>query len=255
MELIFLSATAFLAGLVDAAVGGGGLIQLPALFLLLPQPLAASIPAVFGTNKVSSICGTSMAVAQYAFRIHIPWRSMLPAAAAALVFSALGARSVVLIDPALFKPLIVILLCGVALFVWRGKSLGDFHRPSLPPNREVAWAGVIGAAIGFYDGIFGPGTGSFLIFLFVTVLGFDFLHASASAKVINFATNLAAVAYFAWGGWVYWEYALPMGLCNILGAMVGARLAILKGNRFLRHFYLAIVTLLILRLGFSLLNQ
>jgi len=250
----YLCAFAFLAGFVDSVVGGGGLIQLPALFLCLPPSLAGSIPAVLGTNKMSSICGTGMAVVQYARRIPIPWRSILPAAAAAFASSLLGARAVTRVRPDLLRPLVLGLLVAVALYTFWNKNLGARHAPRLAARRELLWGIAIGLAIGFYDGFFGPGTGSFLIFAFIGWFGFDFLSASAAAKVVNFATNLSAVGYFAATGNVLWRYALPMAACHVLGSLVGTRLALLRGNRFIRALFLVMATALILRLGWDLLE-
>jgi uncharacterized protein len=253
VELFSLCAFAFLAGLVDSVVGGGGLIQLPALFLFLPQDLAASIPAVFGTNKMSSICGTSVAAWQYARRVKIHWASIVPAGLAAFIFSFLGARTVTLIQSGVLRPIILILLIAVAFHTYRRKDLGSVHAPHFTGHHERLAGLVVGSGIGFYDGFFGPGTGSFLIFIFVGLFGFDFLAASASSKVINVATNLSAVLYFGFTGNILYEYALPMGACNILGALVGTRLAILKGNRFVRIFFLVIVAAIILRFGYDVL--
>jgi len=255
VDLFWLSLFAFLAGFIDAVVGGGGLIQLPALFVFLPANLAASVPLVFGTNKLSSLCGTSMALLQYARRVKIPWRSILPAGIAAFAFSALGARIVQLVHSDFLKPLVLVLLTGVAIYTYRQKTLGHLHAPKFLANHERGFAVVVGVAIGFYDGFFGPGTGSFLIFIFIGLFGFDFLTASASAKAINFATNLAAVIVLAANGCVLYEYALPMGLCNVVGALLGARLAILKGNRFVRVLFLALVVIMIARYGYETLRE
>lgn len=248
----YLCAFAFLAGFVDSIVGGGGLIQLPAMLILLPAGVAGNIPLVFGTNKLAAMCGTSVAAAQYARRVSIRWRTILPAASAAFVFSFLGAKVVSLVRPEFLKPMVLGMLVLVAVYTWWKKDLGSIHRPRWADSREL-WAGVAaGAVIGFYDGFFGPGTGSFLIFLFIGVFGFDFLSASASAKLINVATNLSAMLYFAWSGNILYAVALPMGCCNIAGAFLGSRLAILKGNSFVRVFFLAIVSGLIVRLAWDL---
>ncbi len=252
MELASLCGFAALAGFVDAIVGGGGLIQLPALLLLLPPSLAVNLPAVFGTNKMSSVCGSGMAVWQYSRALPLRWGALLPAAAAAFALSFLGARTVALIRPEILRPLILVMLAAVAAWTFWKKDLGKLHSPKLAPDRERLCAVLVGTVIGFYDGFFGPGTGSFLIFAFIGLLGFDFLNASASAKVINLATNLGALACFISAGQIYWEYALPMGACNLLGAFAGARLAMLKGNRFVRGIFLAIVSVLLARLGWDL---
>ncbi len=249
MEIYYLCLFAFLAGFVDAVVGGGGLIQLPALLLLLPSAPADSLAAVLGTNKLSSICGTGTAVVQYARRVPINWRSILPAGVAAFLFSFLGARTVSSINPQVLKPLILFLLIAVAAYTCWKKDLGHLHAPQFTMHRERRFGILVGMAIGFYDGFFGPGTGSFLIFIFIGLFGFDFLTASASAKVINFATNLSAVIYFAATGNILYQFALPMGLCNLLGSLAGSRLAILKGNAFVRVFFLIVVAAMILRFG------
>ena len=247
MELVWLCCIAFVAGCIDAIVGGGGLIQLPALFGFLPKELAASVPVVFGTNKLSSLCGTSMAAAQYARRVRIPWGSILPAAVAAFLFSALGVHVLERTPSDFLKPLTLALLVVVAIFTYSRKNFGHLHAPTFLAKHERTWAVVVGVVIGFYDGFFGPGTGSFLIFIFIGLFGFDFLAASASAKVINFATNVAAIIAFATQGHVHYRYALPMGACNVAGALLGTRLAILKGNRFVRIIFLAVVISMIVR--------
>jgi uncharacterized membrane protein YfcA len=250
MPLLLLCAFSFFAGLIDAIVGGGGLVQLPALLILLP---GQAIPTLFGTNKMASAAGTTMATAQYARRVKLDWHIIGPAAGTAFVFSALGSKMVTLINPALLRPVILALLILVAVYVFVLKDLGLVHAPRHPRHKARWMAILTGAAIGFYDGFFGPGTGSFLIIIFVGVFGFDFLFASASAKVINLATNLASVIFFAATGHILYEVALPMAACNILGAMAGTRLAILKGSRFVRVFFLVVVLALIAKLAWDLL--
>jgi len=251
VDSAFLCCFAFLAGFIDAVVGGGGLIQTPALLLFLPPQLSASIPLVFGTNKLASLCGTSVATIQYARHIQIPWRSIGPAAFIAFLFSFLGAHAVALIRNSHLRPVILILLTAVAIYTFWKKDLGQLHAPRLSPQRERLAGLLMGAGLGFYDGFFGPGTGSFLILILIGGFGFDFLIASASAKTINLMTNLAAVLYFASHGHVAYQYALPMGASNMLGSAVGSRLAILKGNRFVRGFFLIVVSMMILRLAWD----
>jgi uncharacterized membrane protein YfcA len=251
VETVYLCILAFLAGLVDSVVGGGGLIQLPALLVFLPPTAANSLAQVFGTNKMSSICGTTTAVIQYSRRVKIKWSAVLPASAAAFVFSFLGAHVVASIRPEMLKPLVLVLLVIVGVYTYSRKDLGKLHAPLLTAQRERIFGVLVGIGIGFYDGFFGPGTGSFLIFIFIGLFGFDFLAASASAKVINLATNLSAVGYFAATHQIHYHYAVPMGLCNVLGSLTGTRLAILKGNAFVRGFFLVVVGVLILRFGWE----
>jgi uncharacterized protein len=251
MELLWLCLFAFVAGLVDAIVGGGGLVQLPALFIFLPRELASSIPLVFGTNKLSSLCGTSVAVVQYSRRVKIPWQSIFPATFTAFLFSALGVSVLTRVPNDFLKPLTLALLVGVAVYTYWNKNLGHLHAPRFMASHEQMFAVVVGVVIGFYDGFFGPGTGSFLIFIFIGWFGFDFLTASASAKAINFATNLAAVIVFAARGDVLYHYALPMGACNVAGALLGTRLALLQGNRFVRAVFLCVVGAMIARYAYE----
>ena len=250
--MILLIFSAFLAGFVDAVVGGGGLIQLPALFVFLPAAAAADIPSVFGINKFSSICGTSIATMQYARKVKLPWRVLLPAASGAFISSFLGARAVSYLNPEFIRPVSLVLLILVAIYTYTRKNFGQMRSLKLSAAAQFWAAIVIGGVIGFYDGFFGPGTGSFLIFAFIGVFGFDFLLASASAKVVNLATNLAAVGWFASIGKIIFAYAIPMAVANIAGAAIGARLAILKGNEFVRKFFLGIVVVLITRFAYEI---
>lgn len=247
-EMTLLCGFSFFAGLIDSVAGGGGLIQLPALFIIFPHIPIASL---FGTNKLSSIAGTSIASLQYAMHVDISWKATLPATAAALVFSFLGARTVSMLNPAVMRPVILFLLVAIAIYTFVKKDFGSVHIPKLGRVMQFSLSISTGAAIGFYDGFFGPGTGSFLIFVFISIFGFSFLAASASSKVINFATNLSAVAYFMFTDNVIYRLAIPMAVCNILGSLVGTRLAILKGSRFVRVFFLIVVSALIAKLAYD----
>jgi uncharacterized membrane protein YfcA len=233
-----------LAGFIDAVVGGGGLIQIPALFNALPQELPATL---FGTNKFSSVFGTSSAAWRYARRVEMPWRTTLPAALAAFACSYLGAMAVAWLPPALLRPLILLLLIGAAVHTFWRSDFGALHRPLHSGRREFAYALLLGGAIGFYDGFFGPGTGSFLIFLFIRFFGFDFLHASAAAKVVNVATNLAALAFFLPHGHFLPALAVVMALCNVLGSFLGTHLALRHGSRFVSKVFLVMVSVFIVK--------
>jgi hypothetical protein len=249
MLIVLICAFAFLAGFIDSVVGGGGLIQLPAMLILLP---GVPIATILGTNKFASCAGTTIAVQRYARHVTFDWPTVLPAAITAFVFAFIGSRIVSLLNPALLRPLVLILLILVAIYVFFVKDLGIIHQPKHPPKKAQLLGIAVGAVLGFYDGFFGPGAGSFLIFAFVGLFGFDFLAASASAKVVNLATNLASILYFGWTGHIIYGYAIPMALCSILGATLGARLAIAKGSRFVRVFFLVIVCGLIAKLAQSI---
>jgi uncharacterized protein len=255
LDLISLCGFAFLAGFIDSIAGGGGLIQIPALFLYLPPAYASNVALVFGTNKLSSICGTATAMVQYSRHITINWKTILPAGMAAFVFSFLGARVVSIINGESLRPVILVLMIVVAVYTYLKKDFGNLHAPHLKPAQEKALAVVVGTVIGFYDGFFGPGTGSFLVFAFIGLFGFSFLHASASAKIINFSTNLSAIACFASSDQVLYSYGLPMGACNLLGSVLGTRVAILKGNQFVRILFLVVVSILIARFGYDILKR
>jgi hypothetical protein len=250
IEIGILCVFAFIAGFIDSIAGGGGLIQLPALFIFMPQ---LPVAMLLGTNKLASIAGTSIASAQYARHIEINWKATLPATCAALVFSFLGARAVSIINPQVMRPLVLFMLIIIALYTFIQKDFGTLHAPKLDRTKQYAISIATGVLIGFYDGFFGPGTGSFLIFVFIGIFGFNFLSASASSKLINFATNLSAVLYFGFTNNIFYKAAIFMAICNMLGSLVGARLAILKGNKFVRVFFLIIVSILIIKLGYDIL--
>ncbi|WP_051362274.1 sulfite exporter TauE/SafE family protein [Solimonas soli] len=240
---------AFLAGFVDSVVGGGGLIQVPALFVLLPQMAPVTL---LGTNKFVSVWGTTTAAVQYARRVTIEWRATWPTVMAALIFGFLGARVAALIPADWFRPLVLLLLLAVLAYtLWR-KDLGALHAPRLSRTHTVWFGLATGAAIGFYDGFLGPGTGSFLIFAFVGLFGFSFIKASASAKLVNVATNLAALAFFVTHGHVRYGIAVPMAAFNIAGSMLGSRMAIRRGSGFVRGLFIVIVAVLIARYAWDI---
>lgn len=250
-ELGLLCGFALLAGFVDSIVGGGGLIQVPALFVLLPQLAPATL---LGTNKFVSIWGTAAAAWQYARRAPLDWRAILPTAAAALLFGFVGARTAAAIPVDWFRPLVLMLLLAVLAYTLWKKDLGALHAPRLGARATLIAALLTGSSIGFYDGLLGPGTGSFLLFAFAGLFGFSFLAASASAKLINVVTNLAALVYFTTHGHVRYEFALPMALCNLTGSVIGARLALRLGSGFVRKVFIGIVAALIARFAWDILR-
>jgi uncharacterized membrane protein YfcA len=243
-DFLLILLAAFGAGVIDAMVGGGGLIQLPALFAVYPQ---AAPPTLLGTSKLAGILGTASAVWRYSRRVHIPWRALLPLGGYVLIASFAGALLATRVDPAVFRPLVPIMLVAVLVYtLWR-KDLGSEHAPRGFRGAHHAIGAFALAAVGFYDGFFGPGTGSFLMLVFVRCYGFDFLHASAAARVLNVAANGAALFYFASRGYVLWQIGAAMAVCNISGSFVGTRLALGGGSRFVRYVFLAVVSLLIAR--------
>jgi uncharacterized membrane protein YfcA len=224
------------------------LIQIPALFAVYPAESAATL---FGTNKCASVVGTANATWRYARQVKMPWRTILPAAVAAFILSYAGAAAVAWLPKDAVRPLILILLIGAAIYTLRRKDFGQVHQPAHSGHKELIYAILLGGLIGFYDGFFGPGTGSFLIFLFVRFFGFDFLHASAGAKVVNVATNLAALAYFVPNGYVIALLAALMAIANVSGSIAGTALALKHGSSFVRKVFLILVGVLIVKFAWD----
>ena len=248
MESILILLASGFAGMVDAIVGGGGLILVPALFATFPSAPPATL---LGTNKCASVWGTAFATLKYSRRVDMRWRALLPAAICALIGSFAGAWTVTEIDPGYSRKLLPIILLVVLIYTLVKKDLGRAHQPLQHPNRERLIACVIGALIGWYDGFFGPGTGSFFIFLLVRFLGYDFLHASASAKLLNVATNIAAIVLFAMKGHIWWQVGLMMAAANVAGSLVGSHLALKHGVGFVRGAFVIVVSLLIIKIGLA----
>ena len=248
LELATLSLASLFAGFVDAIVGGGGLILVPALFGAFPQGAPATL---LGTNKGASVWGTAWATGQFARRVALPWGSLLPAAVAAVAGSLCGAWAVTQVSAEGLRRAMPFVLAAVLLYTLARKDLGRTHAPRLAGHRQALAASAIGAVIGFYDGFFGPGTGSFFVFLFVRVLGFDFLNASASAKLLNTATNAAALLLFGLTGPVLWRVALVMAVANVVGSLLGTRLALRHGAGFVRVVFIAVVGALIVKTGYD----
>lgn len=247
-ELAMVALASGLAGFVDAIVGGGGLVLVPALFALYPQAVPATL---LGTNKGGAVWGTAWATLQYARRVTLRWGALWPAVVAALAGSFAGAWVVTQVNPDGLKRALPFVLAAVLVYTLAKKDMGREHAPRLAAGREAAWASGIGAVVGFYDGFFGPGTGSFFVFLFVRMLGYDFLHASASAKLLNTATNAAALALFAWKGHVWWHLALVIAVANVTGSLLGTRLALKHGAGFVRGVFLLVVAALIAKTAYD----
>jgi len=248
LELTTLALASSFAGFVDAIVGGGGLILTPTLFSVYPTAVPATL---LGTNKGAAIWGTAWATSQFAKRVRMPWAALLPAAAAALAGSFAGAWTVTLVSPGGLRRALPFILLAVLLYTLARKDLGRHHAPSLHGRVQTLAASTIGLVLGFYDGFFGPGTGSFFVFVLVRVLGYDFLHASAGAKLLNCATNLAALLLFAWKGQVWWHIAGVMAVANVAGSLLGTRLALRHGAGFVRGMFIAVVSALILKTAYD----
>lgn len=247
--VLLLVLAGFAAGWVDAVVGGGGLVQLPALLLV---PGISPVQAL-ATNKLAGILGTSVSAATYYRRVQPDLRTAGPMAAAALAGAGGGAALASLLPEDVFVPVILVALVAVAGYT--------VARPQVGRATELRWQGRthllvalgLGVVIGGYDGLLGPGTGSFLVIALVGVLGYAFLEASAQAKIVNVATNLGALVVFAVQGSPLWLLGLLVGAANVLGAYLGARTAVARGSGFVRVVFLVVVAVLIVRLGWQLL--
>lgn len=235
---------AFFAGLVDAVAGGGGLIQVPALFAAYPDAPPATL---LSTNKLASVGGTLNAARKFLRHVDLPWTLVGVAIVAAFVGSLIGANAVSHFPAEPLRKALPFVLVFLLIYTWFQPTLGDAHTPKAPSHYQKFKALLLGLVIGFYDGFFGPGTGSFLLFGFVRFFGFDFLHASAATKLVNAATNLAAILMLASLGQINWLLGFAMMIANIAGSQFGSRLAIKHGSSFVRKAFLLIVSVLILK--------
>ncbi len=245
---IFLLAASFFAGFIDSIAGGGGLIQLPALLIGLPKSETAE---VLGTNKLSAVFGTTTAAALYRKQIKPDPKILLAMGVPAFLGSAGGAVLASNIPTSSMRPMVLVLLIIVAVYTWFKPDLGKFENLRHLPKRRVQIAAFAGVVIGFYDGIFGPGTGSFLMLILVASLGYAFITASAIAKVVNVATNVGAIMVFGINGAVLWQIGIILGVANISGAVLGARLAIKGGSTLVRKVFLLVTVALIVKVGIA----
>jgi uncharacterized membrane protein YfcA len=251
LEIAFVLVAAFGAGFVDALAGGGGLIQLPALFAAFPN---APHTTLLGTGKLAGFAGTCSAIARFVRHVTLDWRLLRPAVAGAFVASFAGAWLATTVSPMRFRTLVPLLLGVVLVYTLLHRDLGREHRPRTYGAHGRWLAAGSAGLIGLYDGFFGPGTGSFLVFLFVRVFGLDFLHASASAKIVNAATNVAAIVLFGVTGELYWLLGLAMSISNVAGAQFGSHLAIRRGSGLVRKVFLVVVGSLIAKTAWDALR-
>jgi uncharacterized membrane protein YfcA len=245
---LFLLAASFFAGFIDSIAGGGGLIQLPALLIGLPKSETAE---VLGTNKLSAVFGTTTAAALYRKQIKPDPKILIAMGVPAFLGSAGGAVLASNIPTSSMRPMVLVLLIIVAVYTWFKPDLGKFENLRHLPKRRVQIAAFAGVVIGFYDGIFGPGTGSFLMLILVASLGYAFITASAIAKVVNVATNVGAIMVFGINGAVIWQIGIILGVANISGAVIGARLAIKGGSTLVRKVFLLVTVALIIKVGIA----
>ena len=243
-DLFLLCLVAFAAGFVDAIVGGGGLIQLPAALVILPSFPVAS---VVGTLKIPAFTGTSVAAWQYLKKVSINWKLIAVISSVAFFSSYAGSYLLTHVRNDFMKPVLLVVLTLVAIYTYTKKDFGQKEKLDIPYYKQLQLGVLISLVIGFYDGFIGPGAGSFFILVFIAFLHFDFLHASAHAKMVNLATNLGSVTLFVVQQKIIWSIALPMAAANALGGFAGAKLAIAKGNKFIRIFFLVVIVAILLR--------
>jgi uncharacterized membrane protein YfcA len=246
VTLALLVLAALAAGFVDAVVGGGGLVQLPALLLGLP---GASPVQVLATNKLASICGTSASSVTFYRKVRPHAGTFVPLMLLAFLGSVVGALIASRIPAEAFDPIVLLVLVVVGAWVLFRPSLGEETVLRFAGHRHTVVAMGAGFVIGVYDGALGPGTGSFFVIALVGLMGYSFLEASAKAKMANWATNLAALVVFVPQGAVLWKVGLLMGAANMLGGWVGARTAVARGSRFVRVFFIVVVSAFIIRIG------
>nr|WP_218645665.1 TSUP family transporter [Acinetobacter sp. SwsAc2] len=240
---------AFCAGAIDAAVGGGGLIQIPALMNAFPSMAPATL---FGTNKLAAVVGTATSAVSFARKVRFEWKLLAVVAVCATISSFGGAASVAMIPKEVLQPFVLVMLIVMAVYTLMKKQFGQVHMAQRVTPKILLLAGIGSLVIGFYDGLFGPGTGSFFIFYFIRYLRVDFLHAAALAKIGNVMTNLAALSFFIPSGHVLFAVGGTMAVANMIGSICGVKMALKYGSGFIRILFLILVTILIVRLSYQM---
>ena len=248
IEVAGVTIASFAAGCLNAIAGGGGLVTLPILLTVFPRAPAATL---FGTNKACMVLGTVWAAHAYTRRVALPWQRLLVAGFAAFAGGSLGAVALTFTSSDWLRKVLPVVLAIVFIQTLLQPRLGEIHAPPHTPRGQAVRAAAIAGVLGLYDGFFGPGTGSFLIFFLVKWLGYDFLHASEAAKVLNAATNLGALVVLAPTGNIWWRLAVPMVVANVAGSLLGTHLTLRHGAGFVRIVFLAVVACLILKTGWD----
>jgi uncharacterized membrane protein YfcA len=246
--IILLCVAAFAAGFIDAIVGGGGLVQTPAGLILLPN---LPVSTVIGTLKIPAFSGTTFAAYQYLKRVTMDWKLLLIMMSLALPSAFVGSTLLTYMSNDFMKPLLLFILSLLAIYTYAKKNFGQHIAKDISKRTQIWNAVLISVIVGFYDGFIGPGTGSFLVVAFIALMGFDFLHASANAKMVNLATNFGSICLFMLKGKIIWAIALPMAASNAFGGWLGAKLAITKGNSFIRIFFLVVVVGTLIRFAYD----
>lgn len=247
--ILLLCCFAFFAGFVDAVVGGGGLIQSPAALILLPQ---FPVSTVIGSLKIPAFSGTAFAARQYLKKVKVNVQQLLLMGVIAFIAAFAGSELLSQVSNRFMKPVIFIVLVGVAIYTYTKKSFGQHTHKELSTKKQLIYSVIISIVIGFYDGFIGPGTGSFLVMAFIGIFGYDFLKAGAHAKMVNLSTNIGSICLFMLKGVIIWSVAIPMAISNGIGGILGARMAINKGNKFIRLFFLCVIIATLIRFGYDI---
>jgi len=250
-ELFFLIPLSFITGMINAAVGGGGLIGIPGLYTVLPHFSPAQI---MGVDKFSSVMGHGSSIQQYARNLRLPWRLILPTAITSFVGAYIGVRMLDLMPSHWMKPVIIVVLSVMLVYTWFKPRFGTQDTSREPTRADLIKGALLGLALGFYDGFIGPGTGSFLLFLFIRFFHFDFLRATACAKVVNFGTNAATLVFLIPAGMVAYRLAIPLGISAVCGAIVGSHLAMKGGNQWIRRLFLVLASALLCKLAWEVIR-
>jgi len=246
--IVLLCLAAFFAGFVDAIVGGGGLIQTPMGLILLPN---LPVSTVIGSLKIPAFSGTSFASYQYMKKVDVNWKLLSVMMLLACPAAFLGSTVLTYVSNDFMKPLLLVVLSLLAIYTYSKKNFGQHQVRNSSAKTQILNAVGISFIVGFYDGFIGPGTGSFLVVAFIAIMGFDFLHASANAKMVNLATNFGSISLFMLKGKIIWAIALPMAVSNAIGGWIGAKLAINRGNNFIRIFFLIVVIGTLIRFAYD----
>lgn len=249
MELYILCAFAFLAGFIDSIVGGGGLVQIPAFFVLYPQ---LPVSNVIGTNRLASAVGTSVAAWNYARTVSIPWKTVLYAGVSTALFSYGGATLQSQLPSSVLKPVILVLIILIAIYTYQKKDFGQTDEQKVAPENLKWWAMGIGAVMGFYNGFVGPGTGSLLVFGFVSLIGYNFLKASAISKIVNVIADSSSLIFLLMHKYVLFHITLPLMVFNVSGSYLGSRMAMLRGNGFIRKVFIVVVVGIVARFAYDI---
>jgi len=246
--IILLCLAAFFAGFIDAVVGGGGLIQTPMGLILLPN---LPVSTVVGSLKIPAFSGTSFAAYQYLKKVEMNWKLLSIMMLLAFPSAFLGSTLLTYVSNDFMKPILLVVLSFLVIYTYAKKNFGQQIEKNISHQRQLFNAISISFIVGLYDGFIGPGTGSFLVVAFIAIMGFDFLHASANAKMVNLSTNFGSICLFFIKGKIIWVIAIPMAFSNALGGFLGAKLAISKGNNFIRIFFLVVVIGTLIRFGYD----